>query len=272
MCKMFLLQVLKFFGSDSPLDLGTDRSSLTAAAELECALVEHVYNSPHTALGHLQAAGLALGMQTTVEGELILPQLMYTLPSTLPPLLLFCLLLLYFCFFLFFCSSCLSLILVNCCIEVRIALGLVAGRFPHFVSVQCLTAHLVITLVRRRRRLSATGAMGMRTAHQVDAKAQLIVSTSHSAGNDGYTSGEDSSALDAMSLGSQSESSELKGLTTDSDVLSAPRMVNGSGGAAEQPLGGLEQAVLLGWAQQVKKGTSADELQVWVACADSVRI
>jgi len=33
----------------------------------------------------------------------------------------------------------------------------------------------------------------------------------------------------------------------------------------ERPLGGLEQAVLLGWAQQVKKGTSADELQVWVA-------
>lgn len=269
MCKRFLLQVLKFFGSDSPLDLGTDRSSLTAAAELECALVEHVYNSPQTALGHLQAAGLALGMQTTVEGESILPHLMYTLPSTLPPLLLCCLLLLYFCFFLF---SCLSFILDNCCIEVGIAVGLVAGKFPHFVSAQCLTSHLVITLVCRRRCLSATGAMGMRTAHQVDAKAQLIVSTSHSAENDGYTSGEDSSALDAMSLGSQSESSELKGLTTDSDVLSAPRMVNGLGGAAERPLGGLEQAVLLGWAQQVKKGTSADELQVWVACADSSRV
>jgi len=72
--------------------------------------------------------------------------------------------------------------------------------------------------------------MGVRTAHQVDPKAQLVVSTSHSAQDNGYTSGEDSAALDSMSLGSQAESSELKGLTTDSDVLSAPRMVEGSGG------------------------------------------
>ncbi len=110
--------------------------------------------------------------------------------------------------------------------------------------------------------------MGVRTAHQVDPKAQLVVSTSHSAQDNGYTSGEDSAALDSMSLGSQAESSELKGLTTDSDVLSAPRMVEGSGGAGERPLGGLEQAVLLGFAQQVKKGTSADELQVWVSKFD----
>ena len=110
--------------------------------------------------------------------------------------------------------------------------------------------------------------MGMRTAHQVDPKAQLVVSTSHSAQDNGYTSGEDSAALDSTSLGSQAESSELKGLTTDSDVLSAPRMVEGSGGMVERPLGGLEQAVLLGFAQQVKKGTSADELQVWVSKLD----
>ncbi|DBB11777.1 hypothetical protein WJX82_011005 [Trebouxia sp. C0006] len=171
---MLMPQVLKFFGPDSTLDLGVSRRNLAAAAELECALVEHVYSSPHTALGHLQAAGQALGMQTSVQG-----------------------------------------------------------------------------------------AMGMRTAHQVDPKAQLVVSTSHLAQDNGYTSGEDSAALDSTSLGSQAESSELKGLTTDSDVLSAPRMVEGSGGMVERPLGGLEQAVLLGFAQQVKKGTSADELQAW---------
>jgi len=44
--------------------------------------------------------------------------------------------------------------------------------------------------------------------------------------------------------------------------------VVGSGGGGERPLGGLEQAVLLGFAQQVKKGTSADELQVWVSKFD----
>jgi len=51
------------------LELGDSRRNLAAAAELECALVEHVYSSPHTALGHLQASGQALGMQTSVEGE-----------------------------------------------------------------------------------------------------------------------------------------------------------------------------------------------------------
>ena len=60
--------MLSLFGKDSPLDLGEHRTALVAAAELESALVEHVYSSPHTALGHLQAAGDALGMQTIVEG------------------------------------------------------------------------------------------------------------------------------------------------------------------------------------------------------------
>ena len=112
--------------------------------------------------------------------------------------------------------------------------------------------------------------MGMRTVHQVDPKAQLVVSTSHTAQDDCHASGEDSAALDAMSLGSQAESPELKGLTTESDVLSAPRLVDESGAVVERPLGGLEQAVLLGWAQQVKKGTSADELQVWELCNPSL--
>ena len=109
------------------------------------------------------------------------------------------------------------------------------------------------------------GALGKRTVHQVDPKAQLIVSISHSAQENGYTSGEDSAELDALAFGGQAEAHELKGLTTESDVLSAPKLVDGSGNLVERPLGGLEQAVLLGWAQQVKKGTSADELQVWAS-------
>jgi len=68
--------VLKFFGPESTLDLGDSRRNLAAAAELECALVEHVYSSPHTALGHLQAAGQALGMQTSVQGECSSPHVM----------------------------------------------------------------------------------------------------------------------------------------------------------------------------------------------------
>lgn len=63
-----VLQVLQTFGSNSQLDFGDSKGALTAAAELEAALVEHVYSSPQTALGHLQAAGKALGMHTNVEG------------------------------------------------------------------------------------------------------------------------------------------------------------------------------------------------------------
>lgn len=62
------VQVLQSFGSSSQLELGGYKDALAAAAELEAALVEHVYNSPQTALGHLQAAGTALGMHTNVEG------------------------------------------------------------------------------------------------------------------------------------------------------------------------------------------------------------
>ncbi|KAL3155216.1 hypothetical protein ABBQ32_013155 [Trebouxia sp. C0010 RCD-2024] len=171
---MLMPQVLNRFGSSSVLDLGESKAALAAAAELEAALVEHVYSSPQTALRHLQAAAYALGMHTIVEG-----------------------------------------------------------------------------------------AMGVRTVHQVDPKAQLVVSTSHSHEENGYASGEDSYQLDSMSLGSQVESSELKGLTAESDVLSAPKLVDGSGRVLDRSLGGLEQAVLLGWAQQVKKGTSVDELQAW---------
>ena len=109
--------------------------------------------------------------------------------------------------------------------------------------------------------------MGVRTAHQVEPKAQLVVTSSGQDGDNLNDLGEESEALDAMRLGNDAEPSELKGLSTESDVLSAPRMVDGSGGAVEGSLGGLQQAVLLCWAQQVKKGTSADELQVCVCCA-----
>lgn len=66
--------MLKFFGKDSVLDLGESKDTLAAAAELESALVEHVYSSPQTALRHLQTAASALGMQTVVEGQMSIQQ------------------------------------------------------------------------------------------------------------------------------------------------------------------------------------------------------
>lgn len=128
----------------------------------------------------------------------------------------------------------------------------------------CSTPHRHLCVLHLRPVVAAAGAMGVRTAHQVDPKAQLVVHTSSSAASNSSRSdqGEEVEVLDAMRLGNLAEPDELKGLTSASDVLSAPRLVGGPVGAKQGSLGGLQQAVLLGWAQQVKKGTSADELQV----------
>ena len=64
-----LLQVVEQFGADCQLDLGQHQPAVTAAAQLESAVVEHLYRSPHTALPHLQAAQAALGMSVSLEGE-----------------------------------------------------------------------------------------------------------------------------------------------------------------------------------------------------------
>lgn len=66
-----LLQVVEQFGPTSRLDLGQHQQSLAAAVQLESAVIEHLYRSPQTALGHLQAAETALGMSVSLEGECI---------------------------------------------------------------------------------------------------------------------------------------------------------------------------------------------------------
>lgn len=86
--------------------------------------------------------------------------------------------------------------------------------------------------------LSLVGALGVRTVHQKDAKAQLVVQTSHSeaAGSAG-DSGDEAEWLDAAADGSaaagaadapaeaerSARSVELQGLSADSDVLPVPR-------------------------------------------------
>ena len=261
-------QVVESFGSGSSLQLGDSKTALAAAAELESALVEHVYSSPHTALGHLQAAGTALGMQTTVEGQLSLCSLT-DLQFTYLTDSVWCAV---------YCNTCKNLMLLHGHMSVFMHLQTCVVSYPVWHSLFFLAVHGYTAQVQAGDAgvcdicffCVSSGAMGMRTVHQVDPKAQLVVLTSHTAQDDCHASGEDSAALDAMSLGSQAESPELKGLTTESDVLSAPRLVDESGAVVERPLGGLEQAVLLGWAQQVKKGTSADELQVWELCDPSL--
>ena len=50
---------------------------------------------------------------------------------------------------------------------------------------------------------------------------------------------------------------EMKGLTTDSDVLLAPQLVGEPGVDLQGPLGSAQQALLLSMAEQVKRSTSA---------------
>ncbi len=89
----------------------------------------------------------------------------------------------------------------------------------------------------------------MRTQHQLDAKAQLVVRTARSpaaaagfgpgrgaagapggrAGGPDEGSGDEAAALDAAAAGAPADS-ELRGLSADSDVLPMPRLLDDGGG------------------------------------------
>ncbi|KAG2495053.1 hypothetical protein HYH03_006983 [Edaphochlamys debaryana] len=115
-----------------------------------------------------------------------------------------------------------------------------------------------------------TGALGKRTVHQIDAKAQLVVAAPEEAraappaapGAGGQ--GPDLPVEDLGLSGSASPSNpELVGLQPEADVLPAPQLVGEGGERIEARYSSPEQALLLGWATEVKKATSADELQEW---------
>lgn len=143
-----------------------------------------------------------------------------------------------------------------------------------------------------------SGAMGKRTVHQVDPKAQLVVRLGLGLQGSGAVAAaapvasEQEVLLPAGQLGLDDPGllQELKGMQDESDVFAAgpqlleqpptasstPQQVggppagaaNGAGGAAvagQLPLCGLEQALLLAWAAQVRKSNSQDELTDWQA-------
>ncbi|PSC75849.1 tetratricopeptide repeat 27-like protein [Micractinium conductrix] len=122
-----------------------------------------------------------------------------------------------------------------------------------------------------------TGALGMRTVHQREARAQLLVSVSREEGNP-WTTAHAARALpdraapqaeiEAVCHGRVELPAELKGFTADSDVLPHPQLVEGAGGAATPAdLHSLEQALLLAWCLHVRKGSAADGLQPWEMAA-----
>lgn len=147
--------------------------------------------------------------------------------------------------------------------------------------------------------VSTTGALGLRTKHQVDPKAQLVavVSSSHhhpsqqqqeapssststptaAAGGVLFCAAGLDQELSQLHIADVALTQELQGMEDDSAVLPTPQLLDpptagsssssGGGGSpaqgANRPLSGLEQALLLGWAGQVRKGTAQDELQAW---------
>jgi hypothetical protein len=152
----------------------------------------------------------------------------------------------------------------------------------------------------RTPQVSTTGALGLRTKHQVDPKAQLVavVSSSHHPQSQQQQEAPSSSTstptaaaaggvltcaagldqdLSQLHIADVALTQELQGMEDDSAVLPTPQLLDppaagsssSSGGGASpaqganRPLSGLEQALLLGWAGQVRKGTAQDKLQAW---------
>lgn len=141
-----------------------------------------------------------------------------------------------------------------------------------------------------------TGALGVRTVHQQDPRAQLIlkIHQSNTTGAreegaegpflDPAACGEDAALLDAALTENSGTGEEVKGLADESDVLRHPKLIaqpdasndstagDGSAPAHLPALSPLHQAVLLAMCTNVKKGTASDGLQPWevAAHADAV--
>ncbi|WIA10643.1 hypothetical protein OEZ85_010823 [Tetradesmus obliquus] len=124
--------------------------------------------------------------------------------------------------------------------------------------------------------VQVTGVLGFRTKHQLDPKAQLVASFKGPA--TAATGAADGVDLAELGFDQAGLTKELEGMEDDSAVYLAPRLAtdntatdddaaaaagNGSTEQQQQHVSCMLQALLLGWAAQIKKGTSQDELQQW---------
>ncbi|KAM7267769.1 hypothetical protein ACFE04_009935 [Oxalis oulophora] len=105
--------------------------------------------------------------------------------------------------------------------------------------------------------LYLSGAMGFRTVHQVDAKAQRVLVSQKSS----------SEGADTFPLGSQSHNSDLEEI---SEVYMAPKLLENSNGSGilnvdstAFRLNGIQQAVVLAQCLLIEKNSRSDELQRW---------
>ncbi|KAF5942686.1 hypothetical protein HYC85_020328 [Camellia sinensis] len=125
--------------------------------------------------------------------------------------------------------------------------------------------------------LSVTGALGIRTVHQIEPKAQRLLVANPSTLNDAVE-------LYSLSLELHKNASSIDGdkflrhpreTCEASDVLMAPRFIEddkgsensaqgtGSGGSGTAPLKAIQQAVALAFCLSIEKGTPHDEMQRW---------
>lgn len=123
-----------------------------------------------------------------------------------------------------------------------------------------------------------TGALGVRTVHQQDPHAQLVVEISDVKEHGEHESramcakgrhASDFLDSDVLHLAvTLDEKHSLAGLDADSDVLKGPKLLGGGSSSLQRnDLNALQQLVLLSQCYQVKKGSSADGTQAWEMAA-----
>lgn len=122
-----------------------------------------------------------------------------------------------------------------------------------------------------------SGAMGLRTVHQVNAHAQLVLNVTLREGCNGISKvsmgSQDAVALDKLALqidegetDANLEKNPVNGLQTDSDVLlGGPHLMDndGSKDISREDLNSLQQILLLHLCAITKRGSSPDGTQEW---------
>ena len=117
-----------------------------------------------------------------------------------------------------------------------------------------------------------TGVMGKRTFHQVDPKAQMVVTATRTAeaaaveasGASGAASGGVAAECPAPAPSALPPDWLMEGLDEE-DILLMPRYLEDAATPADLGRGlvAVEQALLMGWLVQTHKGQAADELRSW---------
>ncbi|MCO5602762.1 hypothetical protein L7F22_056900 [Adiantum nelumboides] len=110
--------------------------------------------------------------------------------------------------------------------------------------------------------LSLTGALGFRTAHQIDPKAQMVLVTSTLSNQRGHSSKELGLPTHGLTK-DDGTNPESRGI--EEDILMLPKLVSSDTDACKQPskLSSLQQAVVLAQCLDVKKSNPDDELRGW---------